>query len=296
MHQDQAGFVLVTVLVMLALIAGVIGAVTRIVTLDVRAQHQLDDALVAQLQVDGVARYVAWDVANQPSSTTLRAGDAWQCRQGTTIIQVVVRPAQGLIDLNAASPSLLKLLLVGLGEPPERAERLAAAITDFRDADDARHVNGAERAQYRLAGLAHTPKNAPFEMIAELDQVLGMDFDLLRRLEPFVTVYSGLATVDRISMPPALTTTLKNRSDVLANTPTHAVRISVTAHHGKHTLAARTMTAVLDRRKLAGFRTVAWLVRHGRRYRLPLRVENRRSESSDCRHSNASSKTGRRQV
>ncbi len=258
MHQKQAGFVLVTVLVMLALIAGVIGAVTRIVTLDVRAQRQLDDAFAAQLQVDGTARYVAWDVANQPASSILRAGGAWQCRHDTTILQVDVQPVQGLIDLNAASPSLLKQLLVGMGEPLQRAERLAAAIADFRDTDDARHINGAEREHYRRAGLAHDPKNAPFEMAAELDQVLGMDLTLLRRLEPFVTIYSGLPTVDRISMPGTLKTTLNYRVDVLANTPTHAVRISVVARHKERTLAARTMTVVLDRRAPAGFRTLAW--------------------------------------
>jgi Type II secretion system (T2SS), protein K len=88
----------------------------------------------------------------------------------------------------AASPDLLKWLLRGLGAALERAAALAAAIVDFRDEDDIRGVNGAESAAYLAAGLAHGPKNAPFETGSEVDQVLGMDLNLLGHLRAVTTV------------------------------------------------------------------------------------------------------------
>jgi general secretion pathway protein K len=78
---------------------------------------------------------------------------------------------------------------------------LAAAIVDFRDEDDISSVNGAESAAYHAAGLAHGPKNAPFETVTELDQVLGMDLALLDRLRAVTTVYSRQPGVDPAVAP-----------------------------------------------------------------------------------------------
>ena len=53
--------------------------------------------------------------------------------------------------------------------------------------------NGAEEAAYRAAGLPWGPKNAPFETVEELQQVLGMTADIYKRVAPSLTTYSGEA-------------------------------------------------------------------------------------------------------
>jgi general secretion pathway protein K len=60
-----------------------------------------------------------------------------------------------------------------VGFDPDQAESLADAIADFRDADNLKHLRGAEEPEYRAAGLAWGPKNAPFQTVEELQQVLG---------------------------------------------------------------------------------------------------------------------------
>ncbi len=112
--------------------------------------------------------------------------------------RIVINDVAGLVDLNAASLALLEWLLHGLGVAPDRAAALAAAIVDFRDDDG---INGAESAAYRAAGLAHGPKNAPFETVMELDQVLGMDAALLGRLHAATTVYSRQPGIDGAVAP-----------------------------------------------------------------------------------------------
>jgi general secretion pathway protein K len=130
-----------------------------------------------------------------------RDGTPLLCGHGDAAVAITVTDVGGLVDLNAASASLLEWLLRGLGVAPDKAVALAAAIVDFRDADDVPGVNGAESAAYRAAGLAHGPKNAPFETVMELDQVLGMDLALFNRLRAVATVHSRQPGID-VSLAP----------------------------------------------------------------------------------------------
>src|SRR5215470_16382894 len=170
--RTEGGFVLVSVLWLLALLTLVMLVLLTAVRIDVRAAGQFVRHAEAEALADGVMRLVA-----------LRLGD------------------RDRRSLDAASTALLEWLLRGLSVAPERAAALAAAIVDFRDEDDVPGVNGAESAAYRAAGLAHGPKNAPFETITELDQVLGMDVALLGRLRAVTTVHSRQPGIDPAVAP-----------------------------------------------------------------------------------------------
>lgn len=85
---------------------------------------------------------------------------------------IEVSDAGALVDLNAASVALFEPITRGVGLQEARSKAVPAAIVDFRDADDDFQSGGAEAEQYRAAGLPLGPKNAPFETVVELDQVL----------------------------------------------------------------------------------------------------------------------------
>ena len=68
---------------------------------------------------------------------------------------------------------------------------LAAAIVDWIDSDDLAQPNGAEIDDYEAVGLSYGPKNAPFDTVSELQQVLGMNYELYSKIEPSITIYSG---------------------------------------------------------------------------------------------------------
>ena len=109
-------------------------------------------------------------------------------------LEVSVRDEAGKVDLNNAAPDLLAGLLRAQGEPAESATRLAGAIVDWRDDDSLVQVaGGAEDPNYAAAGLAWGAKDAPFETVAELEQVLGMRPAMFRLLAPYLTVHSGAA-------------------------------------------------------------------------------------------------------
>jgi general secretion pathway protein K len=121
-----------------------------------------------------------------------------------TSIALAVRDEGGRVDLNTADERLLKALFLAAGTDEARAAALADAVIDFRDADGTRRPRGAEAADYIAAGRAAIAKNAPFDAVEELGQVLGIDSALMQRLAPLVTVHSGLSGIDPAAAPAVL--------------------------------------------------------------------------------------------
>ncbi len=145
----------------------------------------------------GVEYAVSRLMEQDPARRWAADGRGYQLPFGGAKVMVEIRDETAKIDLNAAAPALLSGLLVELGEPRERAERLAGAIVDWRDPDNlSQPVGGAEDPAYASAGLAWGAKDAPFDSVAELEQVLGMRPALYAAAAPYLTMYSGNATPD----------------------------------------------------------------------------------------------------
>jgi type II secretory pathway component PulK len=199
----------VSVLWLLALLTVVTLVLLTSVRLDVRAAGQLARHAEAEALADGLARLVALrlgDRTGRPLAHKAIAvnGTPYTCSHEEAAVEIAVTDVGGLVDLNTASLRLLEWLLLGHGLAADRAAALAAAIVDFRDEDDLPSRNGAESAAYRAAGRPHGPKNAPFESVTELDQVLGMDLALFARLRRVTTVYSRQPGIDPGKASPEL--------------------------------------------------------------------------------------------
>lgn len=123
----------------------------------------------------------AWTSDGQPH--------AW--KEGDLSIVATAVDESARIDLNGASDALLRGLFEQVGGVDrETATRIVEAIGDWKDADDLRRPNGAEEADYRAAGLAYKPANAPFETVSELARVLGVTPALYARVADNLTVQS----------------------------------------------------------------------------------------------------------
>jgi len=112
-------------------------------------------------------------------------------------VSVSIRPETGKIDLNRAPPALLRGLVqsaaVNLQVDPDR---IADAILDWRDRDSNPRARGAEDPAYARAGRPYGARDGPFVTVEELNQVLGMNAELYRRLAPALTVSSGRPAID----------------------------------------------------------------------------------------------------
>lgn len=100
---------------------------------------------------------------------------------------VTLRASGSRIDINAADEEVLQRLFAALRTPPARADSLAHALLDWRDADDVPRPYGAERAWYQMRER-HLPRNGPFADIREISRVRGFEtpvgLDSLLGVEP----------------------------------------------------------------------------------------------------------------
>lgn len=123
----------------------------------------------------------------------------WQYAGAKVEIRVIGE--NGLIDINYASRPLLQGILELSGLKEEEAMTMLDILEDFRDVDDLKRLNGAEDSDYEDEGLPFGAKDAPFERIEELQQVMGMTPRLYEALTRFLTVNSGARGINPMLAP-----------------------------------------------------------------------------------------------
>ena len=111
-------------------------------------------------------------------------------------VTLSARTERAKVDLNQADQVMLTALFKAAGADTDRAQALAAAIEDWRDADDLLHLNGAELAQYKQAGRNYGPANHLFEAVGELRHVLGMDEKIFACVRPELTILTQAPGID----------------------------------------------------------------------------------------------------
>jgi general secretion pathway protein K len=167
------------------------------------------------------------------------AGEPWRAdgtvyawHFGGGALRAAVESEAGKIDLNAADEALLRGLFLSArwtgpdgapqGLDEAEADALVDAVRDFADPDDLTRLNGAEDRDYLAAGLPWGAKDAAFEAVEELQQVLGMTAPLYQAVAPALTVYTGAKGVDARLAPRQVLLALSAASGGSAGTETEA--------------------------------------------------------------------------
>ncbi|CAN5654803.1 type II secretion system protein GspK [soil metagenome] len=196
--KPQRGAALVMVMWLVALLVALVGAFA----MTARIEHMQGRVLSRGIVVEEAARAgleyaMTRVVAPDPAVQWLPDGRAYPWAFGDIQVEVRIVDEAAKVDLNNANLDLLAALLRVVGADPELATRVAAAILDWRDADSlTQPAGGAEDAQYAEAGRPYGAKDAPFETVAELLQVLGMTPALYAAVESHLTVHSNQAQPD----------------------------------------------------------------------------------------------------
>ncbi len=133
--------------------------------------------------------------------TVTTIADPWRDPQGLVVSQMRfgystfslrLRDAQSVLNLNTADAEMLTgFFSQGLGLDHALADRLAQAISDWRDADDIPRVGGAEREEYLRAAAPMLPSNRYFTDLDELHYVLGMTPAIIEAALPYFTLQNS---------------------------------------------------------------------------------------------------------
>ncbi len=186
----QRGVALVIVLwvlVLLTIVVGVYAVLSRTETLQARF---LFDVTEARYAAEAGLHRAVFEMRNPDIETRWVAdGRAYFVEFGDAVIEIRVRNESGKIDLNRAGPELLTELFLSRGVDEMQALHLADTIEDWRDGDDLPRLYGAEIDDYLAAGYPYGPANQNFQSIDELQQVMGMTWELFQQLEDLLTVH-----------------------------------------------------------------------------------------------------------
>ncbi len=199
---SQRGIALVAVLwglTILSIIAAAFLADTRGQSAITR--NLLENAKARALADAGVYRAVAGILSIDPTIAWRADGTRYQMDLGEGRVVITIFDEGGKVDLNRAQDRLLANLFEVFELSEDDAAALVDAIRDFADRDDDPRPYGAEDSDYAAAGLDWGSKDAPFESVEELQQVLGVSRPLYDRLAPYLTVYSGRAQINPVVAP-----------------------------------------------------------------------------------------------
>jgi len=157
----------------------------------------------------------AWDAAGEPWHSEAEFRDVSLGAGTYSVLTVSPLPDGGtatnyglfdqerLVNINTADAGLLAALFeVGAGAERSRAEDLAAAVIDWRDADDGMLTGGAEDEYYRRLSPPYHCHDGPFGSMHEVRLVKGVDEELFRGIRGLATVHgTGKVNVNTAPLP-----------------------------------------------------------------------------------------------
>jgi general secretion pathway protein K len=197
---NEGGFVLVTILLVIAILFPLVLAFTSRVQVNLlQAENFRNSVQAVRLSRSGVEGAIGILKTDDPSYDTLK--DTWALdfptlSVGYGSLEVKIKDEDGKIpvnqlvlpngvDVNKDVEQRLRNLISRLGGRPEVVD----ALIDWIDTDDA--VTGAAGAEYEYyKPLGYASKNGPIDSLDELSMIKGFDKELLfdRDLLDYLTV------------------------------------------------------------------------------------------------------------
>ena len=198
----QSGVALVLVLWVLLLLTIITGSFSLMARTDRIEAHSLLSGTQARLSAEAALNIAVLSLRDPNNETRMLAdGRSYSQYFDGVLLEVSAIDERGKVDINSTDELTMINMFVGNGLELEQAEALAAAVMDWRDTDELERVNGAEDDAYDAAGLQVGPANRPFLMAEELLQVIGMPYELFRRIDPGITVFSRAGAPDPAFAP-----------------------------------------------------------------------------------------------
>jgi general secretion pathway protein K len=182
--QRQQGIALVMVLWVLLLVAISTGAYTLMARMDQLEAHTVLSGTRARLAAEAGLNLAVLGLRDSDELTRLVPdGRPYTMQIEDVVVEVQVIDERGKVDINAVDEPTLVQLFQRHGLEGDDAVYLAAAVLDWVDTDEIERANGAELPAYEALGLGVGPGNRPFVMVEEVLQVVGMPWELFKKME-----------------------------------------------------------------------------------------------------------------
>jgi general secretion pathway protein K len=202
-RRREAGMALIAVLWVLVLLTAIVAEFAYSMRTEVNITRNFREAAQAHyIAHSGVIRAVVAIVKNANKAKNEKNADevapdtAWRVnaaiapqRFGSGQFSVHIDNAAGLINLNTATDSLLRLMVNTLDISDTEKAVIVDSILDWRDSDDLHRLHGAENNYYLSLPSPYACKNSAFDVVEELLLVRGIHPELFyKKLRSIVIV------------------------------------------------------------------------------------------------------------
>ena len=204
--QRESGVALIVVLWMLVVMTAMALAFSQQVRTEVMLtanyQNQAKALSLAEAGIwRGTAMILNRTIAENNGEQINLSGSVYDLDSEHGKLKVSLQSSSGLIDLNRASPEIIKALMQTIDTPDETQKTILDSLLDWRDEDDLKRLAGAEDDDYRAQGLSYGPSNGLMISISELARVNGVTSLEYEALQSSMTIYSGQSRIDITSAP-----------------------------------------------------------------------------------------------
>lgn len=205
-RRADEGFVLFSVIWIAGLIAVIATTFAIATRLHIKSQASLAQAYQAEAEADGIVRLIGARLAQArfidgATFALPMDGSVVSCEGGNKAqVSMSLQDQAGLIDLNQTSPATLRSIIGRLGVA--QAEAVARALVDYRDQDQTAFDGSGDEISLVAGGPG--PKNAAFQSVDEIAQVIPESMADLSPLSSLFTVYSLQQGIDPAVAPPLL--------------------------------------------------------------------------------------------
>ncbi len=206
--KSNDGFILIAVLWILGGLAVLAAIYTLYVVNAATSLEVNNDRIQSDASVSAALELTAYYLGAVKPEERPTSGQ-FNFRIGGSNIAVGFRSEAARIDLNSAPKELLAGLFRVLGAEADAAGQYADRVIGWRSpASSPNPDQDREVTAYRNAGLSYNPRQAPFTNVQELWLVLGLPPALVERALPFVTVFSGMSSINVMDAAPEVVAAL----------------------------------------------------------------------------------------
>jgi general secretion pathway protein K len=200
--KSNDGFILVAVLWILGGLAVLAAIYTLYVVNAATSLEVNNDRIQANASVSAALELTAYYLsAVKPQERP--TGGQFNFRAGSSSVAVNFLSETARVDLNMAPAPLLAGLFRALGADADSAKVYAERVIGWRTPVDLPNPDqNKELTAYRNAGLNYSPRQAPFSNVQELWLVLGLPPAIVERAMNFVTIFSGMPSVNVMDAAP----------------------------------------------------------------------------------------------
>lgn len=189
----ERGYALVSVIWILSALAIAVSAITIFTTNSISVLTLNNDKVSSDAAVMAGLEYAALKILQTKPDKPTKGDYDLKLKSGS--VQTLWKGETGRVDINTGPPKLITQILIHSGANEAQASAWTTAILKRRQNKDQTQPPPQQQGQQAVGAQSNPQQTKLFRNIGELADV-GIPANIIKRIKPLITVFSGKAQID----------------------------------------------------------------------------------------------------